>query len=308
MGAGGIGEQEQRKPLGSAACAPTHPNPCSHPLCRLHAPLTLHAPHAPPLLRREAQSDVVIRVLRLFNLCEIGPTVSKIESDTDSGAPGGLTAGGRPGSGGAAAPQRSDGSAPGSAGLRQNGSASDLRALRPLSRNESGSSLHQQGQAAAAAAQQQGREEGEVSPQHSQGELRQQHLHLQPPQVPQAHGSPSKDRRVGWRLQGAGRRVAGCWTWLLRRLESRPVCSRLPRPFCAAGRLGLSVCRPSAGLQHAFKPNQPCLPARLTPAAADVRKFRRASALPGMRRSAAASCRRGSRLVLLTCRSCWMLC
>lgn len=125
---------------------------------------------------------MIIRVLRLFNLCEIGPIVSKMDSDSDSQA-GGLP---RPGSAGVL--QRSEGSAPGN--LPHSGSASDLRALRPLSRNESGSSLHQQA-AAAAAAEQQQREEGEVSPERSQGEQRSQHLNLQPPQP---HGSPGKDK------------------------------------------------------------------------------------------------------------------
>lgn len=134
---------------------------------------------------RDSHPDVIIRVLRLFNLCEIGPIVSKMDSDSDSQAAGGLP---RPGSAGAL--QRSEGSAPGN--LPHSGSASDLRALRPLSRNESGSSLHQQAAAAAAAAvEQQQREEGEVSPERSVGEQRSQHLNLQPPQP---HGSPGKDK------------------------------------------------------------------------------------------------------------------
>ena len=151
-------------------------------------------------------------MLRLFNLCEIGPTVSKMggQSESESGGPGG-----RPGSAGG--PQRSDASAP-SSRMRPNGSVSDLRALRPLSRTESGSSLHQQGAAAAAAQQQQqqqqqaaGREEGEVSPEPD--EQRQQHLGLQPPQMPQPqpqpHGSPGKDRCAGPRA-GAVRGAVGC--------------------------------------------------------------------------------------------------
>lgn len=120
-------------------------------------------------------------MLRLFNLCDIGPTVSKMDSDADSGAPPG-----RPGSAGG--PQRSDGSGP---SLPQNGSASDLRVLRPLSHNESGSSLHKAERGAAAGRGGGPREDGEVSPEHSAGELRSQHLNLQPPQ---SQGSPSKDR------------------------------------------------------------------------------------------------------------------
>ena len=162
-------------------------------LLQCPAVFTCKAVLCPFPARRDSHPDVIIRVLRLFNLCEIGPIVSKMDSDSDSQAAGGLP---RPGSAGAL--QRSEGSAP---GLPHSGSASDLRALRPLSRNESGSSLHQQAAAAPAAAEQQ-LEEGEVAPERSQGEQRSQHLNLQPPQP---HGSPGKDKWVAWREAGLGR-------------------------------------------------------------------------------------------------------
>lgn len=151
---------------------------------------------------------MVIRVLRLFNLCEIGPTVSKMQSgDLDE-----LAAPPRPPSAG---PQRSDGSA---GSMQPAVSASDLRALRPLSRNESGSSLAQQAPPAPSAEQ---REEGEVTPEPERSAAdqrltRQQHHNLQPPQPPPAGtgtlggpGSPGKEQRA--RAAAAAARVRAAW-------------------------------------------------------------------------------------------------
>ncbi|KAL4422425.1 hypothetical protein ABPG75_008622 [Micractinium tetrahymenae] len=179
---------------------------------------------------RDTHPDVVIRVLRLFNLCEIGPTVSKMDS-SDLDELGVLP---RPPSAG---PQRSDGSA---GSMQQAGSASDLRALRPLSRNESGSSLAQAAAAAAlqaaaasalqaqAAALQSGstaaaaeqREEGEVTPEPEPSAVdqrsTQQHHHLQPPQLPppgmgplSGPSSPGKEQRA--RAAAAAARVKAAW-------------------------------------------------------------------------------------------------
>jgi hypothetical protein len=141
---------------------------------------------------------VIIRVLRLFNLCEIGPTVGKMDSDSDS----------QPGRGGGRGGGRTDGSAP-------SGSASDLRALRPLSRNESGSSLHRLassgggGSGAPAAGQQ--LEEGEVATEGAgfgggapaaREPRGGQHDALQPPRA----ASPPRDRRAE-----AASRVRAAW-------------------------------------------------------------------------------------------------